>query len=95
MGKGMPSIIFSLKKYIFLYFLYWIHIKQWFDSSYLYKWYSQGVVANVRDCDLEVSKFEIYLHYYVHFWTNTLAGRMNPTKVDMPLNKEPKPKILS
>ena len=34
-----------------------------------------GVVANVLDCHIVVSEFE--LHYYVHFRTNTLRKDMN------------------
>ena len=36
-----------------------------------------GVVANVLDCDIVVSKFEFHLCYYIHFWTNTLGKGMN------------------
>ena len=32
-----------------------------------------GSVANVLNCDIEVSKFELQLSYYVHFRTNTLG----------------------
>ena len=28
---------------------------------------SRGVVANVLDCDIIVSKFELHSLYYVHF----------------------------
>ena len=31
------------------------------------------VVANVLACDIIVSKFKLQLHYYVHFWANTLG----------------------
>ena len=30
------------------------------------------------DCDILVNKFDIQLHYYVPFWTNTLGEGMNP-----------------
>ena len=36
------------------------------------------VMAKVLDCDLEVSKFEFQLHYYIHFWANALGKCMNP-----------------
>ena len=32
----------------------------------------RGVVANVQDYDITVSKFELQSRYYVHFRTNTL-----------------------
>ena len=38
---------------------------------------SCGVIANVMDCSLEVSEFEIQSCYYVHFRTNTLEKVMN------------------
>ena len=31
------------------------------------------VVANVLDCDIVVSEFELQSRYYVHFQTNTLS----------------------
>ena len=31
----------------------------------------RGVVANVLDCDIIVSEFELLLH--IHFWTNILG----------------------
>ena len=34
-------------------------------------------MANVLDCSLEVSEFEIQLHYYDHFWINNLGEGMN------------------
>ena len=37
-------------------------------------------VANVLDCDIIVSKFELQSHNYVHFLTNTLGkGTTFPT----------------
>ena len=35
------------------------------------------VEANVLDCDIGVSEFELQSHYYVHFRTNTLGKGMN------------------
>ena len=32
-----------------------------------------GKVANVLECDIIVSDFEIQSRYYVHFWNNTLG----------------------
>ena len=39
----------------------------------------RGVVANVLDCDIVKSEFELQSRYYVHFLTNTLGKGMNPT----------------
>ena len=36
-----------------------------------------GVGANVLDCDIEVSEFELQLRYYIHFQRNTLCKGMN------------------
>ena len=36
-----------------------------------------GVVANVMDCNLIVSEFELQLFYYIHYRTNTLGKYMN------------------
>ena len=36
-----------------------------------------GVVANVEECDIVVSEFELQANYYVHFWTNILWKGMN------------------
>ena len=36
-----------------------------------------GVVANVLDCNIGVSKFELHSYYDVHFRTNTLGKGMN------------------
>ena len=37
-----------------------------------------GVMIKVLDCGIVVSEFELQLHYYVHFRTNTLGKGMNP-----------------
>ena len=37
----------------------------------------RGVVDNVLDCDIEVSKFELKLHYKVQFRTNPSEKSMN------------------
>ena len=39
----------------------------------------RGVVANVLDCDIVVSEFELLSRYYVHFRTNALGKGMNFT----------------
>ena len=33
----------------------------------------RGVVANVLDCDIAESEFELQLRYYIHFLTNTIG----------------------
>ena len=38
----------------------------------------RGVVANVLDCDFEVSEFEFPSCYNFHFRTRTLRKGMNP-----------------
>ena len=35
-----------------------------------------GEVANVLDCDIVVSEFELQLRYYIHFRTNTHGGKV-------------------
>ena len=35
-------------------------------------------MANVLDCDIVESEFELQLFYYVYFWTNTLGKSMKP-----------------
>ena len=36
-----------------------------------------GVVANILDCDIIVSVFDLQMYYYVHFQTNTFVKDMN------------------
>ena len=36
------------------------------------------IMANVLDCDIVVSEFELQVCYYIHVWTNTLGKGMNP-----------------
>ena len=38
----------------------------------------RGVMVKAMDCGIVVSEFELQLHYYVHFWANTLGKGMNP-----------------
>ena len=33
----------------------------------------RGVVANVLDCNIIVSEFDLWSFYYIHFWINTLG----------------------
>ena len=35
-----------------------------------------GLMAKVLDCGLEESNFELQLHYYIHFWANSLGKDM-------------------
>ena len=37
----------------------------------------RGGVANVQDCDIEASKFELLSRYYIYFRTNTLGKAWN------------------
>ena len=37
-----------------------------------------GEVANVLDCDMEVSELEFQSCYYIHFWINILGKRYGP-----------------
>ena len=36
-------------------------------------WNSSGVVVNVLNCNIVINEFELQLHYYDHFQTNTLG----------------------
>ena len=38
----------------------------------------RGVMVKAMDFGTVVSEFELQLHYYVHFRTNTLGKGMNP-----------------
>ena len=45
----------------------------------MYRWVSpRDIVANMLDCDIVVSQFELQSSYYVHFRTNTLEKGMKP-----------------
>ena len=37
-----------------------------------------GVVANLLDCGIVVSEFELQSHYYIHFRTDALAKVRTP-----------------
>ena len=71
---------------------------------FIYGWESPcHVVANVLDCSVIVREFKLQLHYYVHFWTNTLGkgkksiiphpnyGLNSTSTMVLALNKEIKP----
>ena len=49
--------------------------------------WTEGVVANVLDCDIVVSEFELQWRYYVHFQTNILGKDMS---LLIPMNSEVK-----
>ena len=40
-------------------------------------WSPRNVVANVLDCLIVVSEFELHSRYYVNFWINTFGKGMN------------------
>ena len=60
--------------YIYIYIYMYIYI-------YIYKRVgvssAHGIVANVLDCYIIVSEFELQLCYYIPFWTNTLGKGIN------------------
>ena len=35
-------------------------------------------MVKAMDCGITEKEFELYLHYYIPFWTNTLGKGMNP-----------------
>ena len=35
-------------------------------------------MAIVVDCSLEINEFELYLRYYIHFWTNASWEKYEP-----------------
>ena len=54
---------------------------------HLHPWESLGgIVANVLDCGLEVSEFELQLRCYVQFWTNALGKGINSLSLSYGLN---------
>ena len=40
--------------------------------------YPCGIVANLWNCDIVVSEFEVQSYYHIHFQTHTLEKGMNP-----------------
>ena len=49
-----------------------------FTQSKIYEVGSpHDLMTNMLHCDLEVNKFEIHLHYYIHFGTNSFGKGMN------------------
>ena len=57
---------------LFSYILVKLQIHFFSTQLYLGVESPHGVVENILDCDIVISKFKFYLCYYVHFWTNTL-----------------------
>ena len=51
-----------------------------FASDGQEKRYLCWIVANVLDCDVVVSEFEMYSQYYVHSRTNTIGKSRNSLK---------------
>ena len=47
-------------------------------TLYIYRGCPCGVMVKAMDCRIVVSEFVFQLHYYVHFWANTLGKGMNP-----------------
>ena len=43
----------------------------------LYKRSPIGIVANVLNCNIMLSEFKLWSHYYVYFQTNTLGKGIN------------------
>ena len=56
------------------------------QKNFGYKWIcpfsvsleTSCIVANMLNCDIVVSKFELKSHYYVHFQINTFGKGMKP-----------------
>ena len=62
-------------------FNWWFFTDVWVGASLLRspRWGNlHGVLANVLDCNIVVSEFELQLCNIIHFWTNTLEKGMNP-----------------
>ena len=45
---------------------------------------SRGIVANMLNCNIVLSEFELQLCYYIHFQTNTLRKGMNSLIIPTP-----------
>ena len=43
----------------------------------LYVWGGESLVINMLDCNIQVSKLKLWVHYDVHFQTNILWKGMN------------------
>ena len=64
--------------YIYIYiYIYRERERERESSAELSPGSPHSIMANMLDCGLKVSKFEVLLCYYVHFWTNTLENGMN------------------
>ena len=42
-------------------------------------WYPRDVMVKVLDCGIVVNEFELQLHYYINFWTDTLGKGNEPS----------------
>ena len=51
-----------------------------------YKRKTRGIVANILDCDVVVSEFELKSGYYVNFRGNTVENVCNPLFPNNKLN---------
>ena len=71
----MVSIIYmkSLEKLAYFEIFTLVYIHDIFVLKSYQKGNPYGVVANMLDCNIIVSKFKLKLCYYVHFWINTTA----------------------
>ena len=52
------------------------HTHVWIRADVLYQ-HSKTSMASPIILGLKVSKFELQLHYYIHFWANTLGKVVN------------------
>ena len=69
---------FLLQYFHFIYSLLLLQLfYYWFHSIFLVG-YPCGVMVNVLESKIIVSEFELKLHYYFHFRTNTLGKGMEP-----------------
>ena len=48
------------------------------DKTTMFSGCPCGVIVKVMDCRIVESEFELQLHYYIHFWSNTLGKGVNP-----------------
>ena len=65
-NKCILSVYYSLSLSLYIYIYIYIQGGPW------------GIMANVMDCGLKISEFELQLCYYIHFQSNTLGKGMNP-----------------
>ena len=69
-------MIINTQPYSFYLFLF-NNTNHLFAHSYI-EVCPRGVMVKALDCGIVVSEFELQLHYYVYFRTNTLGKYMNP-----------------